>query len=267
MPRRLLSFAVAAVLAGLLAGPAHAGPVSGTPFTITEPRGPVAAPIVAAVASGVRLMQSYERRRLGVTVRQPVELRVVPGARCDDRVPFLGDQVGGVTYDRTGDTGYDHLICLFTGLKAWPKATLARRQLAAHEAAHVLANELGCGPAAYWIHEGMAELLSWRAVLVPHLGESALRDDAMRWLHDTGELSPGGLRPREASRRGLSYLEAALAIAEADRGDSRRDVAFCRAVGAGTSWPKAFGQAYGVDVNTFYARWSRVRGEIQNLDG
>lgn len=247
------------------AAPAHARPVSGTPFTITEPRGPVATPILEAVATGVRSMQTYERRRLGVAAQRPTELRIVPGTRCDDRVPFLGEEIGGVTFDRTGDTPYAHLICLFTGLKNWPKMPLARGQLAAHEAVHVLANELGCDRAAYWIREGMAEILSWRAVLVPHLGWSALRDDAQRWLHDNDELSPGGLRPREASRRGLSYLEAALAIAEADGGDPRRDVAFCRAVGAGTSWPKAFGRAYGVDINTFYTRWSQVRGEIQDL--
>jgi hypothetical protein len=254
IPRRALLVAVLAPLAA--AGSAHAAPVRGTPFTITTPRGAVPVAVRSAVATGLRKVHAYEARRMSVVVRQATEVRVVPGTRCDDRIPFLGQQVGGVTTSA-------HLSCLFTGAAAWPKPAGFQQYVAAHESVHVLEGELGCNRAPYWFQEGMAEVVSWRATLLAGVGEQKLRDASEGWAARAG-LSPGGLRPREASTRGLSYPEAGRAVAEADGGQPTRLVRFCRAVGAGTPWPKAFGTAFGVGINTFYERFSRVRARIMD---
>jgi hypothetical protein len=246
-----------AVLASLVAaGSAQAAPVRGTPFTITTPRGDVPVAVRSAIATGLRKVHAYERRKMGVAVRQAAEVRVVPGTRCDDRIPFLGQRVGGATTST-------HLTCLFTGAQAWPKAAGTQGYVAAHEAVHVLQGELGCSRAPYWFQEGMAEVVSWRATLLAGGSEQELRSIAEEWAAQDG-LSPGGLRPREASTRGLSYPEAGRAVAEADGGQPRRLVAFCRAVSAGTRWPKAFDTAFGVSINTFYERFSRVRARIMD---
>jgi hypothetical protein len=260
MPRRLLSLAVVVIAAASagLAGTAHAGPVRGTPYTVTFPRGDVAQPIRTAVATGLSQMQTYEQRHLGVQAHGATEVRLVPGSRCDDGIPYRGESVGGVASG--------HLICLFSGVEAFPATASGRAYVAAHEAVHVLTYELGCNSRApYWFLEGMAEVLSWRATVLRGEGESHLRTVSEIWAAQEG-LSRGGLRPYEATERGLHYAEAGRAVAEADGGSPKRLVAFCRAVGAGTRWPVAFQRTFGVDINTFYTRFSKIRARILDTE-
>jgi hypothetical protein len=224
--------------------------VSGTPFVLTAPDGPVPAPIVDATVRGLSALQRYTRLHLGVAVSKPTTVRMLRTEKCfADQGPLPARLIGAAT--NLGS------ICLFTGRSFYPRSEAMRAEAAAHEAAHILQDALGCDRIPLWLSEGMAEDLAWRSALAMHHSPRLLAAGQL-WTQDSG-LAPQGLRTHERSMGDLSYPEAALAAIMAEGGRPRRFVAFCRAVAHGVLWPKAFGPSFGVDINTFYTRFAEMR--------
>jgi hypothetical protein len=248
-----------ALLSLLVLAPAtaRADRVAGTPYVLSTPHGAVFASALKDAKIALRTIDAYERRHFGVVVTEPTDVRLLPGTRCGDGIPAPEGNVGGVAVN--------HLICVYTEAPALTDAGVGRRLVVAHEAVHVLQTELGCThrgtEAPVWFLEGMADLVATRA-LIPAGWTEAKLDAHLEDAARLEGLSPGGLRPREASRTGLDYWEAARAVAELDRGNGRRDVSFCRAVGRGTTWPAAFAATYGESVNRFYTRFARIRARL-----
>jgi hypothetical protein len=174
------------------------------------------------------------------------------------------DQPG---YDVGGMTGA-HTICLFAGTPGYPRSRAGGTEIAAHEAAHVLQYELGCARrparAAYWTLEGMAEDLAWRATSDRRY-DDLVGDAEIAML--TSGLSAVGLRPFEATERGLSYAEALRGVLEAEGDQPRRLVDFCRGVGRGTTWPRAFAAHFGATPNAFYTRFADIRRAVRDSVG
>jgi hypothetical protein len=227
--------------------------ISGTPFVLTTPDGPVPAPIVDATVRGLSAFQRYTRLHLGVALAKPTTVRMLRTDRCvANQGPLPALQDGAVT---------DHgNICLFTGRSIYPKSEAMRAEVAAHEAAHILQDALGCDRIPLWLTEGMAEDLAWRSARGMRHFDQLLAAGKVSTRYSG--LSKHGLRTHELSMRGLSYPEAALAAIMAEGGQPRRFVAFCRTVARGVLWPKAFGSSFGVGINAFYARFADTRHEL-----
>jgi len=244
---------LASLAAVALAAPARADiAIAGTPFVLTAPDGPVPKDVADATVSGLGGMQRYARRQLGVGVKRRTTVRMLLGDQCDPRLPAVDPRAGAVTAQ--------HLICLFSARSAYPSAPDRRAEVAAHEAVHVLQGELGCFKSPIWLLEGMAEDLGWRVALGYRHYDRLLAAGEVNTQYNG--LAKHGLRTHELSMAGLSYPEAALAAITAEGGKPQRFIAFCRAVGRGVLWPKAFKPAFGVDINTFYARFADLRHEL-----
>jgi hypothetical protein len=260
MPRSFRLALTAALMGAALAtvpGVASAERVPGTPYVTSTPAGAVFESSLRDVVAGLKKVDAYERRRLGVVLTRTTRVHLVPGRRCLG-FPQAADFVGGVTDG--------HVICLYTESPVWPEDARMRGAVAAHEAIHVLQAELGCARRApTWFIEGSAQLLGVRTMAHPDTTE---QDIVTSFETRAGgyALSPGGLRASERSRTRLNYDEAALAAATLDRGNPVRLVTFCRAVGRGTAWPRAFAAAFGESVDAFYTRFSRIRARIVRGD-
>lgn len=252
--RVTLFIALLALLA--LAPAARADRVAGTPYVISTPEGAVYASALKNAKTGLREIDAYERARAGVAVARPTDVRLLPGDECGPGFATRDPNVGALTRD--------HTICVYTGLWDGPASALDSRFTLAHEAVHVLQAELGCLRAPLWFVEGMANLLGERAVKTPDRLESTLVTGLDQYVKTIG-LSATGLRTHERSMGDLSDAEAERAVAALDRGDPRRLVAFCRAVGAGTEWPAAFAVAFHEPINHFYTRFARIRAHIQTI--
>jgi hypothetical protein len=258
MPRTIRLALTAALMSAALAavpGVASAERVPGTPYITSTPEGAVFESTLRAVVKGLKKVDVYERRHLGVVLIRPTRVHLVPGRQCAG-FPRAEDLLGGMTDG--------HVICLYTESRGWPKDAGTQGAVAAHEALHVLQTELGCtARAPRWFVEGSAELLSTRAMARPGMTQ----DDIAAYYGATAALngfSPGGLRPSERSMGQLNYPEAAFAAATLDHGNPRRLVAFCRAVGRGTDWPRAFAATFGESVNAFYTRYLRARALVDS---
>ena len=258
MPRsRAVPLLALLALLALAPAAARADRVAGTPYVVSTPHGAVFRSALKDAVAGLRQMDAYERRHLGVRVTGSTDVRLVPGGECADGVPTPAANVGGAS------TG--HLICIYTESPATPTTPGGRRGVIAHEAVHVLQWELGCSrpgsEAPLWFLEGMADLLAWRFEQPAARTEADL-DAILEDIVRTSGRSRTGLRSHERSVTTLDYSEAARAVSALDRGNGRRDVAFCRAVGRGASWPAAFAATYGKSANRFYTDFSRIRARL-----
>jgi hypothetical protein len=251
---RILTMSLLASTAiGAGAGDARADiAVSGTPYLLTAPDGPVSSAVADATVDGLGAIQRYTREHLGVAVARRTTVRMLRSQRCGAGFPVAGANVGGQSTK--------HLICLYTGSSAYPSEPYRRAEVAAHEAVHVLQGELGCRLIPLWLAEGMAEDLAWRATMGIGSYDQLVATAKVSTRYNG--LSKQGLRTHELSLRGISYPEVALAAITAEGGQPRRFVSFCRAVARGVLWPKAFGPAFGVDINTFYRRFADLRHEL-----
>jgi hypothetical protein len=170
-------------------------------------------------------------------------------------------------------------LCIDTASPAWRwlmlKDRLAASAAAGHEYVHVLQGELGClhspsGESFRWLMEGMAEEVSWQALVAAH---RTTEGGIAREIRDNGALddnleplrryeTEGGRDPEYAlwhlAVRRLLREAAASGAAPAGRPELtlRR---FCDRVGAGKPWRLAFAQSFGVPVERFYDRFERER--------
>jgi hypothetical protein len=256
MPRSRVTLLLALLALLALAPAARADRVAGTSYVISTPEGAVYDFALRDAKTGLRDIAAYERAHVGVVVTQPTDVRLVPDDRCGSEIPTRDPRAGAMTQD--------HTICVYTGLWDFPGSAADRRFTLAHEAVHVLQAELGCLRAPLWFVEGMANLLGERAVKTPDRLESTLVTGLDQFVKGIG-LSATGLRSHERTMGDLSDAEAERAVAALDLGDPRRLVTFCRAVGAGTDWPAAFGAAFHESINHFYTRFARIRAHIEKI--
>ena len=261
MPRPLPSLVIALLATLALAPAARADRVSGTPYVVTTPQGAVYQSSLDDAIAGLRMIDRYERRHVGLVVTARTEVRLVPGTACGPEMPAPEPRVAAATRG--------NLICVYTESRAWPSTRDGRRFVVAHEAIHVLQGQLGCTTqgrdAPLWFLEGMADLFAHRALLPAGWSGAMLRSSLEAEAKLDG-LSPGGLRAHERSSSGLDYSEAARAVAALDGGTPPRLLGFCRAVGRGTSWPAAFAASFGETINHFYTRFARIRAHIETLE-
>jgi hypothetical protein len=170
-------------------------------------------------------------------------------------------------------------MCIDTASPAWKwmmlRDPIAATAAAGHEYVHVLQGELGClsGEARKryrWIAEGMAEEVSWRALVAAHrIGGSRIA----REIHGSGAFDPN-LQPLQAyEREGGRDPEYALwhlatrrllreAVATGSAPSKRPEMAlrrFCRRVGKGTPWRAAFRRSFGLTTDAFYTEFARDR--------
>lgn len=249
--------------------PARSEPVSGIPVELRVQDG-VSAPELRAIRLGLRTTSRFMRANLGRTVEREVEARV---ARSNGCRPF---QPAGEAIVGEAQAGF---LCVDTASPSWQwlmmKDPLAASASAGHEYVHVLQGELGClrsplGEHFRWILEGMAEEVSWRALVAAHL----TTERRILWeIRSTGAFDPnleplrdyetdGGRDPEYALwhiavRRLLSGAVAASA-APAHRPELalRR---FCDRIAAGRPWRAAFARTFGLTPDRFYARFERER--------
>ena len=147
--------------------------------------------------------------------------------------------------------------------------------ISAHEYVHVMQAELGCLPDRdrqryRWIVEGMANHLAWRALAAAGRATPAR---VRRTVRESGAFSPGLGPLRSYERDGGRDQEYALwqfavgmlvrdAVADGDASATRPDrslVRFCRLVGSGRSWRRAFVDSFGLSPRRFYVRFEAAR--------
>lgn len=279
---RALAFAVIGLLVLLASGgfiywqktrfPARSEALAGTPIELRVQDG-VSGRELRAIRGGLRAMQRYMERSLGVGVHEHVEARV---ARKNSCRPFESSAGGALMGE--GDKGF---LCVDTSSLAWQYLVrtdfVAATAISAHEYVHVLQAELGClQPGEYrWLVEGMATHLAWRALVsAGHASEARV----VREIRDDRPLSPtvgllsgyerGDGRDQEYALWHLAVrrlLRRAMSSGSASR--SRPETAlvrFCNLVGHGRRWHAAFEHSFGLPVERFYANFQsdRRRGAL-----
>jgi hypothetical protein len=257
--------------------PARAETVAGIPVELRVQAG-VDGPELRAIRRGLRLTNRFMASALGRTVERHVEARI---ARSNGCRPF---QRGGEAIIGEADTGF---LCIDTASPAWQwlmlKNPLGASAAAGHEYVHVLQAELGClqsplGERFRWLMEGMAEEMSWQALVAAH---RAGDPRVMREIRNDGafdrNLEPlqsyevdGGRDPEYALwhlavRRLLrDAVSSGAALADRPEVALRR---FCARVGERRPWRRAFEQSFGTSVNRFYAQFARERHSIADKAG
>jgi hypothetical protein len=249
--------------------PARSEPVAGLPVELRVQSG-VSASELRVIRRGLHLTNRFMARTLGRTVRRHVEARIARSNGC------RAFQKAGEAIVGEADRGF---LCIDTSNPAWRwlmlKDRLAASASAGHEYVHVLQGESGClhspsGGTFRWLMEGMAEDVSWQALVAAHRTTNA---HVAREIRDSGafdkNLEPlqayetaGGRDPEYAlwhlAVRRLLREAVAFRTTPARRPELalRR---FCDRVGAGRPWRAAFARSFGVSVDRFYARFERER--------
>jgi hypothetical protein len=246
--------------------PARSEDLAGTPIELRVQNG-VKPRELRAVRDGLRLEHRYMAKTLGRTVRGPVEARVAHGSGCR---PF---QSAGGALIGEGDDGF---LCVDTATLSWQwlmlKDRLAATSISAHEYVHVLQAEIGCLHADEyrWIVEGMATDLAWQTLVAAGRVTDAR---VARTIRQDGAFDPT-LEPlsnyeREDGRDqeyALWHLATRRllreAVADGAAPAGRPEVAllrFCKGVGRGRPWRRAFARSFGMPVGKFYARFEKAR--------
>lgn len=281
--RRRVAFGLLVVMAVIAAGayaywqdtrfPARSAWMAGTPVELRIQDG-VAPSELRAIRRGLRMTDRFMARALGSTVRGHVEARVARSNGCR-AFQKVGEAIVG-----QADRGF---LCINTASPAWQwlmlKDRLAASASAGHEYVHVMQGEHGCLQSPLnerfrWMIEGMAEEVSWQAMVAAHRTTEAQVEHRIR---DDGALDPnleplqlyevdGGRDPEYAlwhvAVRHL--LGEAVASGSAPRG--RPELAlrrFCDRIGARRPWRQAFERSFGVPVPRFYATFERWRGQAR----
>jgi hypothetical protein len=249
--------------------PARSEAVRGMPVELRVQDG-VSARELHAIRLGLRDTGRFMRRALGRTVERHVEARI---ARSNGCRPFeeAGDAVVG-----EAQAGF---LCVDTASPAWKwmmlKDRLAASASAGHEYVHVLQDEAGClrsplGERFRWVLEGMAEEVSWRALVAAHL---ITERRVLREIRENGAFDPnlqplrsyeteGGRDPEYA----LWHLAVMRLLAHAHRAGAapaaRPELAlrrFCDRIAAGRTWRSAFRLSFRISTERFYARFEAER--------
>jgi hypothetical protein len=271
--QRRVALGIAALMALIAAGaysywqdtrfPAHSARVAGLPVELRVQDG-VTTVELGVIRRGLRLTDRFMRRALGRTVTGHVEARI---ARSNGCRPF---QKAGEAIVGEAERGF---LCIDTASPAWQwlmlKDRLAASAAAGHEYVHVLQGELGCLQSPLnerfrWLMEGMAEEVSWRALVAGH---RTTEKQVERQIRSDGALDPnleplqryefdGGRDPEYAlwqlAVRRLFRAAVASGVAPARRPELalRR---FCVRVGARRPWRRAFETSFGISLERFYA--------------
>jgi hypothetical protein len=277
--RRRVAFSLLVVMAMLAAGayaywqdtrfPARSVPIAGMPVELRVQDG-VDARELRVIRRGLRLTDRFMTRTLGRTVHGHVEARL---ARSNGCRPF---QRAGEAIVGEAEEGF---LCIDTASPAWRwlmlKDRLAATAAAGHEYVHVLQGEIGCLHSPLderfrWIVEGMAEEISWRALVAAHRTTSA---HVEREIRENGafdsNLEPlqryeidGGRDPEYALWHLAVRRLLGAAVATGAVPASRPELAlrhFCDRIGAGLPWRPAFERSFGVSAARFYAGFERSR--------
>jgi hypothetical protein len=249
--------------------PAHSELVRGTPVELRVQDG-VSAPELRAIRRGLRATGRFMHRALGRTVRRPVEGRV---ARSNGCRPF---EAAGEAVVGEAEGGF---LCIDTASPAWRwlmlKDRVAASVAAGHEYVHVMQGEAGClhgrsGDHFRWVVEGMAELVSWRALVAA--GDATERR-IEREIRGDGAFDPnleplrayesqGGRDPEYALWHFAARRLLARTVAEGAAPATRPERAmrrFCDRIAAGMPWRSAFARSFGLSTDRFYARFERDR--------
>jgi hypothetical protein len=232
-----------------------------------------------AVREGLQSTDRFMRKVLGVRVQGPVEARVAHGNGCR---PFESPTEGSIG---EADDGF---FCIATRNLHW--AWLVRKDfrtavsVSGHEYVHVLQAELGCLPHGQdrtlrWLVEGMADEIAWGALVADHRlsdrrVEQTIRNDAVR----VRGLRDRGLGPLSAYERGngadreyaLWHMAVRRLLRDAVNAGAaprrRPEISlgrFCRRVGQGSGWHRAFSESFGMPVAEFYADFEAFRGRVR----
>jgi len=249
--------------------PARSEALAGLPVELRVQDG-VSGRELRSIRTGLRLTDRFMRARLGRSVERQVEARI---ARSNGCRPF---QSAGEAIVGEAQAGF---MCVDTASPGWRwmllKDRLAAIASAGHEYVHVLQDELGCLNSPRdehfrWVVEGMAEEISWGAVVA---ARRASGRRVSREIRTSGAFDPnleplrayetdGGRDPEYA----LWHLAVRRLLAEAvARGVAparRPELAlrhFCDRVAAGRRWHSAFESSFGISTDRFYARFEAVR--------
>lgn len=249
--------------------PARSEPVRGLPVELRVQDG-VSAGELHAIRVGLRDTSSFMRAVLGRTVEGRVEARV---ARSNGCRPF---QAAGEAIVGEAQAGF---LCVDTASPAWKwlmlKDRLAATASAGHEYVHVLQGELGClhsprGEHFRWLIEGMAEEVSWRALVTAGI---VTERRVMREIKESGAFDPnleplrryetdGGRDPEYA----LWHLAVMRLVADARAAAAtparRPELAlrrFCDRVAAGRPWHRAFLESFRISTGRFYTQFEAER--------
>ena len=249
--------------------PARSEPVAGLPVELRVQSG-VDAPELRVIRRGLRVTDRFMTRVLGRTVRRHVEARI---ARSNGCRPF---QKAGAAIVGEAEGGF---LCIDTASPAWRwqmlKDRIAASAAAGHEYVHVLQGELGClrspsGESFRWLMEGMAEDVSWRALVAAHRTSEARIERTIRGdgafdknLEPLQTYETEGGRDPEYALWHLAVMRLlGQAVASGAAPARRPEVSlrrFCDRVGAGHPWRVAFARSFGVPLERFYARFERER--------
>jgi hypothetical protein len=247
--------------------PARSERLAGTPIELRVQDG-VSTSELVTIRRGLRITDRFMSSALGRTVRRHVEARVAHSNGCR---PF---QKAGEALVGEAQRGF---LCIDTSSPAWQwlmlKNRLSATAAAGHEYVHVLQGELGCleAPAGQhyrWLLEGMAEQVSWQALVA---AGRARPSRVAREIRENGAFD-SNLEPlRSYERAGGRDPEYALWHFAVDRllGDAAATVArrqperalrrFCVRVARGQRWHDAFRRSFGLAVEKFYAGFERAR--------
>jgi hypothetical protein len=249
--------------------PARSVHVAGMPVELRVQDG-VSDGQLRTIRRGLRLTDRFMANALGRTVEHHVEARI---ARSNGCRPF---QAAGAAIFGQANRGF---LCIDTASPAWRwlmlKNQLAASASAGHEYVHVLQGELGClsspaGERFHWILEGMAEEISWRAMVA---GRRATERRIEREIRGEGAFDPnldplrsyeteGGRDPEYA----LWHLAVRRLLDEAVAAGTTRahhpELAlrrFCDRIAVRQPWRAAFARSFGLSVDRFYASFEAMR--------
>jgi hypothetical protein len=254
--------------------PARSMRVAGLPGVDLRVQAGVRPRELAAIRRGLRLTDRSMARDLGRTVRGHVEARV---ARSNGCRPF---QSPGEAIVGEADHGF---LCVDTASPAWQWLMLKDRPAASaaagHEYVHVLQAEIGCLHSPLderyrWLSEGMAEEISWRALVAAHVVTGASVERRIRQdgaLDSNLEPLPryerdGGRDPEYALWHVAVMHLLARAVTTGAAPPARRELAlrsFCDRVAARQPWRQAFARSFGLPLERFYAEFRTWRAAAQ----
>ena len=140
-----------------------------------------------------------------------------------------------------------------------------RTELAAHEYIHVWQYDVGgraCMLTPRWLAEGMAESLAYRSLVAAgRISAANLDVFTKRQLRNGRYVTLRSLEtqwPSDANPFAVGYLAVDRLLAVPSPVALRT---YCARVGRGETWQAAFAAAFGVDIDTFYARYEAFRVE------
>jgi hypothetical protein len=261
---------VLAVTAGVVAWwgmrfPARHEALAGTQFDLliqpgTSPRD------IAAVRDGLLTGDHYLRTVMGAGVDRHVEVRLSWSNGCEPFSSPAGPPTAWANAEQ---------MCVHLKAPAW-RSQLAKdpaqaQAVAAHEEVHTVQAQLGClnqkdDHEWLWLSEGMAVHIAFQSqVAAGRWADSAAGEQIRQWGVADPTLGPLATYERGAAGVGdPAYALFHLATRYLDNLAPRRTALldFCRSVAAGSAWRDAFAQAFGLSVDTFYARFAEARPEL-----